>query len=406
MAKRQVRDILVERHVVDKSHVWFAECDRVAWLSKNLFNAGLYINRQRFFKHEGILDSSEIRWEVKDTIDYTSLPAKVCNNILQSQEKCWTSYFAVIKSYNKDKSSFTGKPKIPKYKNTKTGRNVVPYEKGALIELRKHIRLSGTDICIPYGKKVTRENIQSARIVVRHNFYIIEIMYEMPVPSLCEGQGNIMGIDLGLNNLLSIGCSNGYKALVDGKSIKSINQFYNKQVSKIQNSLSVCDLKSSKQKVNVTNKRNRRIEYLLHKATKTVIELCKAQNVTDIVLGYNEGWKQDINIGKKNNQQFVSIPFYKIKNQLIYKTAYAGIRLHIVEESYTSKCSFVDNEPLAKQTKYMGRRKHRGLFVSANNTAFNADINGAFNIIRKQFPSFTYSDDLNISQYPKLFRLN
>lgn len=132
------------------------------------------------------------------------------------------------------------------------------------------------------------------------------------------------------------------------------------------------------------------------------INYAVSKGISDVVVGYNKEWKQGINIGRVNNQNFVCIPYYKLLNMLTYKCELHGISLTVTEESYTSKCSFLDSEPLCKHDSYCGRRIHRGLFKSSSGKLINADVNGALNILRKVIGNYIY-DPIKVCSTPLVF---
>lgn len=200
-------------------------------------------------------------------------------------------------------------------------------------------------------------------------------------------KNNKMGIDLGVNNLVSCLSTVGPSFIVSGKSLKAYNQYYNKQRARIQSELQVKNGKKWSNKMNrITRNRENYIHNFFDQTVSTIMKHCNKHNIGTIVMGYNEGWKNGTNIGKVNNQKFTNIPHYLFKQKLRYKCEENGIELIEHEESYTSKCSFLDNELVKKHNKYMGYRKHRGLFITANEQKVNADMNGAGNILRKVFP--------------------
>ena len=194
--------------------------------------------------------------------------------------------------------------------------------------------------------------------------------------------GNYLGIDIGLDNLASCVSNTGSCFIINGRPLKSINQYYNKRLSYLKSKLK--DNKhTSKQIRSLTNKRNNKIKDYLHKASRILVNHVVSNGINTIIIGHNKYWKQEINIGKRNNQNFVSIPFNMFISMVSYKATLEGINVKIVEESYTSKCSFLDNEQICKHESYKGRRIKRGLFKTSFGKIINADINGAFNIIRK-----------------------
>ena len=197
-----------------------------------------------------------------------------------------------------------------------------------------------------------------------------------------------MSIDIGVNNFSTCYNNLGLKPLIiNGKIIKSINQYYNKKKSEIQNQLIKNHNKYTSNRLNnLTLKRNNKINDYLHKSSRFIVNYCRDNDISNIVVGYNKEWKQEINIGKRNNQNFVQIPHQKLIYNINYKGILDGTTLKKNEESYTSKCSALDLEPVMKHENYMGKRKHRGLFVSSNGTKINADLNGTLNILRKASP--------------------
>ena len=321
--------------------------------------------------------------------DYISLPRKVSNGTLRLLEKNWKSFFNAIKDYKKNPSKYFGQPKLPKYKNPKKGRSVVIYEKGAIYkrDLVKNqiLKLSKTNIEIK--TKLTYEEIQAVRIVPKTNNYTIEIIYNKEEKDYGLNKENMMGIDMGVNNLASVALTTGDTFILNGKPLKSINQYFNKNRAKYQSKLKKDQYKTNRID-RLYNKRNNKINDYLHKSSRYIIDYCLANNVGTIIIGKNKNWKQNIKIGKRNNQNFVNIPFNKFITMIQYKAKLIGIEVIVHEESYTSKCSFVDNEAVKKHKQYKGKRIKRGLFKTLNGVVINADVNAAFNIIRKVVPLF------------------
>jgi putative transposase len=210
-----------------------------------------------------------------------------------------------------------------------------------------------------------------------------------------------------IDNLATIGSNVLRPQIINGKPLKSINQHYNKQKAHLQSILETTNKhtnqKSSKRIQSITNNRNNKIKDFLHKASRYIVNHAVSNQINTIVIGYNKGWKQEINIGSKNNQNFVSIPFHTFLTQLQYKTKLEGINVVVHEESYTSKCSFLDNEPLKKHDAYLGKRVKRGLFCSSSGKKINADVNGSLNILRKVVGDFCYP--IQVCSTPLLVRL-
>ena len=379
----------------------YKQIDEISFLSKNLYNRANYVVRQEFIstskqKEEGkVSNANWIRYnqlqkqlQNKKDYDYSKLPTKVSQQVLMLLDKNWVSFFQSIRDWKKNPSKYLGKPSLTKYKHKTKGRGILIYTIQAISkkELRSNIiRLSGTEIRI--RTKQDSKAIQQVRIVPKIGHYVIEIVYEKK-EVIYENidKNKIAGIDLGLNNLLAV-TSNQNKVnplLINGRPLKSINQYYNKKKAKLQ---SYVGDKSSNRLEKLTNKRNRKVKDYLHKASRFVVNHFISNGIGVVVIGKNTQWKTEINIGKRNNQSFVNIPHAKLIDMITYKSKLVGIDVIITEESYTSKCSFIDLEPIKKHEKYLGKRAKRGLFISKNKIKINADCNGSGNIIRKEIPN-------------------
>lgn len=385
---------LVEKHIIDKNHPFFAECDRLCFLSKNLFNYANYLIRQSFIFEEKYLNYNAIQKLCQGTADYTALPAKVSQQTLMRLHECWVSFFEASKQYANCPGKFLGRPKLPHYKHKTEGRFVVTYTSQAVSQqwLKKGVvHLCGTDIF--FTTQVRK--IQQVRIVNALCHYVIEVVYEVQPQEDQGDDGTIAGIDIGLNNLVTLTsnvCCRFKPLIINGKPLKSLNAYYNKKKAKLQS-----QLKGEKQTSNrikrLTHKRSCKVDNYLHNASRLIINHLVANRIGTLVIGKNDGWKQEINIGKRNNQNFVSIPHARFIQMLTYKAELAGIKVVITSESYTSKCSFLDMEPICKHEKYKGRRIKRGLFRASDGRLINADMNGSLNIIRKAFGDEIFDSD-------------
>lgn len=233
-----------------------------------------------------------------------------------------------------------------------------------------------------FTTRTNKQNIQQLRFVPRNGYIVLEIVYNKKEKDLMSDNGNYLGVDVGLDNLASCVSNNGSCFIINGKLLKSINQYYNKKLAYLKSKLKD-NRQVSKQIISLTNKRNSKIKDYLHKASRILINHVVSNGINTIIIGHNKCWKQEVNIGKRNNQNFVSIPFNTFISMISYKATLEGVNVKIVEESYTSKCSFLDNERICKHESYAGRRIKRGLFKTSSGKIINADINGAFNIIRK-----------------------
>lgn len=386
---------LVERHIIKSSHKYYKEIDNLCFLAKNLFNAANYTVKQSFIKENKYLNYAANYHLVKSSIDYKALPAKVSCQIIRLVDRNWASYFAAIKEFKLNPSKFTGVPSVPKYKDKVKGRCVVLYPKQAISKrtLKKGLlQPSGTNIFI--STAITKE-VEEIRLVPRNGFYVVEAVYTVPDTKLVDFKG-IAAIDLGLTNLGTV--TTNIKRLtpliINGNPLKSINQFYNKQKAVLQSELQKQNPKRfiSNRLNKLTAIRNNKVDTYLHQASRTIIKYLLQNQIGTLVIGNNTQWKTNINIGKKNNQNFVQIPHTKFIKQLTYKAQLLGITVIITEESYTSKASFLDQDLIPKYKKgqkhaFSGKRVKRGLYKSANGTLINADVNGSLNILRKAIPN-------------------
>lgn len=374
--------VLVEKHIIKPKHKYYDEIDNLCWLSKNLYNSTLYNVRQYYFENKKLLKYQVINKMYVDTnnTDYRALPAKVSKCTQMLVEHNFKSFFALLKL--KSKGKYDKPIKIPKYLDKKKGRQVVHYEKGAIsFKEQGYIKLSKTNIKIK--TKLTKDKVQFVRLVPKNNYIVIEIGYNIKEQEQ-KLNDNVLAIDIGVNNIASCVTTNGDKFLINGKQLKYINHNYNKRIANIQSKLKLTHNKNkSRYKSNITNKRNNRINDYLHKITTYIVNQAVSKNITTIVVGYNKEWKQDTNMSRSNNQNFVNIPFYKFISMLDYKCKLKGIIFKTITEEYTSKCSFIDNEEIGKHKEYVGRRINRNFFKSKGGIIINADINGAYNILKK-----------------------
>ena len=378
---------LVEQHVINKNHRCWQEVDSAAFASKNLYNLANYYMRQNFFKTKGALSFSSLYAAVKGSDDYKSLPRKVSNSILIRLKQDWKSYFKAKKEYRKNPEKFLGKPKIPGYKDKTSGRNILIYDIQAISKrsLKEGvIKPSGLGLEV----KTHQKNVDCVRIIPKKTHYVLEVVYTQPETPAQVNPDWIAGVDIGLNNLAAIASNKpGFiPLLVNGRPLKSQNQFYNKKKAALQSRLDDPKYQTSRRIESLADRRQRRISHYLHTASRRLIDRLVKERIGTLAIGKNDGWKQEISIGKRNNQNFVFVPHARFIDLLIYKAQLVGIEVMVTEESHTSRCSFLDLEPIKKHEQYMGKRIHRGLFRSAKGQLINADVNGAFNIMRKVAP--------------------
>ena len=371
---------LVETHQFNYNHKHYKQLNHLCWLSKNLYNATLYAVRQHYFKTNQYLSYYDVNKQFahNNQYDYRQLPAKVSQMIQRLVDQNFKSFFTLLQ---KKQQKLYDKPvKIPKYLK-KDGKQVVQYPRQALsFKKAGYIKLSYTDIFI--RTKIQAANIQAARIIPCNGYIKVEIIYKT-IKSNIKKNNKFAAIDLGINNLMTITSTEFNSFIINGKPLKSINQHANKLIAKCQQSLARYNLYTSKHLRSIYRKRMNKINDYLHKSVSYLMNQLVNHDISTLIVGYNKEWKQDIKLGKRNNQTFVQIPYYKLICMLKYKCELYGIKLILHEESYTSKCSFLDKETICKHSKYLGKRIKRGLFQTKENKLINADVNGSLNIMRK-----------------------
>ena len=383
---------LVEKHIIRKGDPRYEPIDDASFASKNLYNLCNYHVRQVYISEKRHLHLKDAYAILKGTEAYRALPAKVANQVILQVYHDWGAYYESIKVWRVAPDKFLGKPKIPKYKDKQNGRNILTYEKGAVsrnaqITKQGIIRPSqlGIDVISEHAQEVVQ-----VRVVARKTHYVVEVIYEVEVQENADlNQDWFLSIDLGVSNLAALTSNKpGFRpAVVNGRPLKAINQFYNKQKAHYQSILAPHGRYSSKRIVEMGSKRDQRVNHYLHVASRRIIDMMVPEEIGVLVIGKNKNWKQAANMGRKYNQSFVQIPFARFINMLTYKAQLAGIKVVIQEESYASKCSFLDLEPVHKQKQYAGRRVKRGLFRASSGKTINADLNGSYNILRKAFPN-------------------
>ena len=398
---------LTETHQIRPNHKLYSICDELCFKSKNLYNAALFEFRQSFFNEE--VDT--LTWQninrnfnQSNQFDYRELPSKVSNTVLKKLGNNISSFWSLVK-----KSDYNKKVRLPKYLHKTDGRFIVEFNKQTFSNKRDEdnnliICKSSLDLRIP--TKV--ETPQQVRIIPKVGCYVIEVIYEIKENNPKQNQ-RIASIDLGLNNLATVVTNDGDNPiLISGKKIKSINQYYNKMTSK-QKSLLPNNIFTSKSLDRLWLKRNNKISYEIHKVTKFLANYFDERDVSKVIIGNNSGWKNGVNIGKRNNQNFVNIPYTKFINQLIYKCQLLGITIITREESYTSKASFLDYDEIPNYKdettyKFSGKRIKRGLYRSTTRK-INADVNGAYNIMTKENPNYIISNREQLGFNPILIKL-
>ena len=401
---------------IEKSHQ--------AHLAKNLWNQALYETRQIYFWNQRpenkdnkkkMLTYGKLDKMFQGTSNYIQLYSSTAQWVLKKLVDSWNSYFKGIAKYRVNPEEFTGEPRIPGYKYINGEFMMIFTNQACHIEKDDE----GNNMLL-FPKKTKIKNVMTrldcdtdlreVRIIPQGGGYKVEIIYNRKISkeeiaNLELDSENIVGIDIGVDNAVAIGNNIGLESIiVKGGVLKSENQWYNKKRSELYSVYDRqkigCLLKRDKKgriiylterngiKIQLTTKnRNQKVKDIIHKISKFVVSYCINHKIGTIVIGMNPMWKQKVNIGRRNNQNFVNIPFDKLIEKITYKAAESGITVIEHEEAYTSKCSFLDDEEMCHHDEYAGKRIHRGLFKSAKGILINADVQAAMNIIRKVFPN-------------------
>lgn len=433
---------------INKNDKVYDIIDKLSFKSKNIYNYANYIIRQVFITTGSLRDNKEITkeqqdfllWinenvdkynenkrinlEIKkskgksldikhkplehfdinhrscsyDFIDYitkyseafTDLGSGSSQATLRVLDKNWKSFYASIKDWVKNPSKYLGRPKLPKYKSKENGRFPL-YVSNIQVHIKEdHLYFSWNPLKELNNrfKLPIKGKLMQVRFILKNNKYIMEIVYEINIPKTNENQNRIIGIDIGLNNLTTVVNNIELKPFVlNGRPLKSMNQYYNKEKARIQSELKIVNKNDWSNKLQrLTDKRNNKIKDYIHKSSKYIINWCIENNIDTIIIGKNKGWKQECDMGKRNNQGFIQIPFDTLIKQIVYKAENIGIKVITNEESYTSGTSFLDGEMPIKENYDKSRRITRGLFKSDKGVIINADVNGAYQIIQKVIP--------------------
>lgn len=387
--QRKVRQIKVQRceqHNIKPNSDFHKFIDGYCFKSKNLYNYANYIIRQEFINNGNWIQYNKLFNIVKDSEPYKDIGSNTGQGTLRILDKAWKSFFKSIKDWKKNPSKYLGRPKIPKYR-PKDGRFVLSLDSNKVKLKDGYVYFAWK----PFKKfnhmfkTNAKERILQCRFIPRNSRYVMEIVYEMEVPEYSGISERIAAIDIGVDNFITMVNDIGEKPIaVKGGVIKSINQFYNKKKAEIQSELKMVNkLDWSKRLQKLTDKRHEMIKYQMHCISKYVVDYCVLHNIDTLITGHNDEWKQN----NKGMQNFTYIPYELFIQMLSYKCENIGIRFIEIEESYTSGTSFLDKEQPVKENYNKDRRIHRGLFISNTGTKINADVNGAYQIMKKVIPN-------------------
>jgi len=386
---------------LDKSQ--FKRLRELTHHAKNLYNQTLWTLREAFdatglyFSYPQMDKAMKQVHNLEGEINYKLLKAKVSQQSLRRLDQNFKSFFKATKGFNKNPSKYSGKPKPPKFKQNQYENLIYDYQAFSVTE---DCIVLETDLKISLPKQLIGKTIKQVEIIPKPHYFQAVLVYEEPDDSFkqVESNDNVMSIDLGLNNLATC-VTNGVTKpfIIDGRRIKSINAYYNKRKAKIQSKLEKSRGKKwSNRLQNLTDWRNARINDYLHKATAHVVKNCLACNISRVIVGDVVKSLDHLNLGKKTNQNFVNLSLGQFVEKLSYKLGQHGINTFVANESYTSKASFIDGDLLPKKyskeanPSYSGKRIKRGLYKSQDGTLVNADVNGAYNILRKADSEFSF----------------
>ena len=370
------------------SPIW-KTVDENCLYSKNLYNYANYIIRQEFINNGKWIRYNKLDNSLHASDPYLQLKSQPAQQTLKSLDYVWKSFFVAIKDWKKHPEKYLGRPKLPGYK-AKDGRfpwyiknNTCYVDEQKVLHFQVR-RLHGVTF-----QTRTDGRLLGVRFIPSGAVYMMEVIFEVEVPDAPTGElVRIAGIDLGVNNLVTLANNIGERPIIiNGKPLKSINQFYNKRKAKMQSELSARNgQRISGALEELSYKRHNRVKAYLHKTSRMVVNWCIEHRIDTLVCGLNKGWKQECVMNKPTTQKFVYIPYDMLIKQLEYKCQSAGIRFVVTDEAYTSGTSFLDNEKPVQECYNKSRRKKRGLF-QASDRYINADVNGAFQIIKKVVPN-------------------
>ena len=390
--------LTVKQQVKHLSKDDYRSVKELCHIAKNLANEAIYNVRQYYFAEGKYLKYKENYTMLKNSPNYRTLNSNMAQQILKEVDGSFKSFFGLLKLAKQGKYSYKD-CKLPHY---------LPKD-GYTTLVIGFVRLNGNKLVLPFSntyKKTHKsveitippilldKKIKEIRILPKANarFFEIQYIYEANCIRRNLNQSNALAIDLGINNLVTAVTNDGRSFIIDGKRLKSINQWYNKENARLQ---SIKDKQklgykpTNRQKAN-THCRNNRINDYMNKTARKIINYCIANDIGTLVIGYNKTFQKDSNMGTANNQIFVNIPYGQLRSKLEYLCQLNGITFVEQEESYTSKASFWDKDEIPayeadnpKEYQFSGKRVHRGLYKRADGKYFNADVNGALNIMRK-----------------------
>ena len=390
--------LTVKQQIKHLSKEDYKSIKELCHIAKNLTNEAIYNVRQYYFTEDKFLKYEKNYTLLKSSPNYKELNSNIAQQILKEVDGSFKSFFGLIKLAKQGKYSFKD-CKLPRY---------LPKD-GYTTLVIGFVRLNGNKLILPFSNNFKKthkvveitippvlldKKVKEIRILPKANarYFEIQYIYETECIQRNLNTQNALALDLGVNNLVTAVSSTGKSFIVDGRKLKSINQWFNKEKARLQ---SIKDKQhfgkkpTSRQKA-IARDCNNKVNDYMNKAARMIIDYCINNDIGTLIAGYNVTFQRNSHIGKQNNQNFVNIPYGRLRDKLAYMCELNGITYVEQEESYTSKASFWDKDNIPvynndnpKEYEFSGNRVHRGLYKTANGKTFNADINGALNIMRK-----------------------
>ena len=385
------------KHLTKEEYNILRELCRIA---KNLTNQAIYNVRQHYFQEKQYLRYESNYHEMKYLENYKLLNSNMAQQTLKDVDQMFKSFFALIKLAKQGKYNFRH-VKLPNYlpKNSYSNLIIAQFkikDNGVLTipysnTFKKKHEVTKIQIKVPQA--LENKKIKEIRIIPKFSarFFEIHYTYEIQEEEIKLNTNNALAVDLGVNNLCTCVTNTGKSFIIDGRKLKSINQFFNKYNAKLQSIKDKQNIKRlTMQQYLIFNKRKNRVNDYINKTCRYIINYCLSNDIGTLVIGYNQSFQNKTNLGKRNNQIFTQLPFGKIREKLEYLCKRYNINYILQEESYTSKASFFDNDELPiynmdnpQEYEFSGKRVKRGLYRTKSGYRFNADCNGALNILRK-----------------------
>lgn len=390
--------LTVKQQVKHLSKEYYLALKELSHTAKNLANQAIYNVRQYYFTEGEYLNYQKNYALLKDSENYKILNSNMAQQILKEVDGSFKSFFGLLKLAKKGKYAFKD-CKLPHY---------LPKE-GFTTLVIGFVRLNGNKLIVPFSNMYKKshspieitippilvdKHIKEIRIIPKANarFFEIQYTYQTECVQRNLNQNNALAIDLGINNLATCVTNTGESFIIDGRRLKSINQWFNKKNARLQGIKDKQGFgkRTTNRQKSIARDRNNKANDYLSKAARIIINYCIANDIGTLVVGYNETFQRGSNLGKQTNQNFVSIPYGKLRDKLQYLCELNGIAFVKQEESYTSKASFWDKDNIPvynadnpQEYEFSGNRIHRGMYKTKDGITFNADVNGALNILRK-----------------------